>query len=329
MRYLTAVTLLLFLLPGNVWAADNGKVEITEWSVPWKNTRPRDPYVDGQNRVWFVGQRGDYLAYLDPESGQFKRFDLELGTGPHNLIVDKAGYVWYAGNLNAHIGKLDPEDGKITKYSMPDSAARDPHTLVFDQKGDIWFTVQGGNFVGKLTTQTGEIQLIAVPTPRARPYGIVVDSRNHPWICEFGSNKLATVDPDMMELQEIILPREDARPRRLAVTSDNNIWYVDYAGGFLGQYNPITGKFQEWPLPGGTNARPYALSVDDQDRLWLVETGPHPNRFVGFDPRTQEFFSVTEIESGAGSVRHMVFHKPTQAVWFGTDTNNIGRARIY
>lgn len=306
----------------------NDPVDIREWPVPWQDTRPRDPYVDGQGRVWFVGQAGDYVAYLDARRGEFKRYELEPGTGPHNLIVDDDGFVWYSGNRARHIGKLDPKDGTITKFLMPNDAARDPHTLIFDQAGDIWFTVQGGNFVGKMTRASGEIHLIEVPTPRARPYGIVITSENRPFIAEFGSNKIATVDPTTMELREHVLPREGSRPRRIAVTSDDIIWYADYAQGFLGRLDPATGKVQEWATPGGSGARPYAMAADDHDRLWFVESGPDPNRLVGFDPRTQQFFSVTDIESGGGTVRHMVFHEPTRQIWFGTDANTIGRAQI-
>ena len=304
------------------------EIEITEWAVPWENTRPRDPYVDGQGRVWFIGQVGNYLAYLDPSTGDFNRYDLEDGTGPHNLIVDADGLVWYAGNRAAHIGRLNPDTGEITKYMMPNSEARDPHTLVFDHNGDIWFTVQGGNFVGKLGTRTGAVELIAVPTERARPYGIVVDPDNRAWFCELGTNKLATVDPETLELQEIELPRPEARPRRLQVTSDGHVWYVDYAGGHLGHLDPSTGAIEEWLVPGGANARPYGMAIDNMDRLWFVETGIMPNRFVGFDPSAAEFFGVTEIESGGRTVRHMYYHPPTREIWFGTDTNNIGRARI-
>jgi virginiamycin B lyase len=53
-----------------------------------------------------------------------------------------------------------------------------------------------------------------------------------------------------------------------------------------------------------------------------------PNRLVGFDPASGEFFSMTEIASGGGTVRHMYFHAGGGAVWFGTDTNTIGRARV-
>ncbi|MGH7751213.1 MAG: lyase, partial [Gemmatimonadales bacterium] len=35
---------------------------INEWTVPWTGTRPRDPYLDRQGRVWFVGQTGHYVG---------------------------------------------------------------------------------------------------------------------------------------------------------------------------------------------------------------------------------------------------------------------------
>jgi virginiamycin B lyase len=328
MRIGITIAVLLLIWFG-AWTAPSAEVvEITEWTVPWENTRPRDPYVDARNRVWFVGQVGDYVAYLDPRNGQFKRFDLEPGTGPHNLVVDEKQQVWYAANLKGYIGRLDPSDGRITRFPTTRAEARDPHTLVFDLKGDIWFTLQRGNSVGKLSTSTGEIQLISVPTPGARPYGVVVDGRNQPWIAEFGTNKLATLDSRTMKFQEFPLPRKAARPRRLALTSDGNIWYVDYAQGVLGRFNTTTHSIQEWPAPGGDSSMPYGMVSDDRGRLWFVECGPQPNRFVGFDPDTQKFFSVTEIRSGGGSVRHMFFHPASREIWFGTDKNTIGRARI-
>src|SRR6185503_14326312 len=119
-------------------------VDIKEWTVPWADSRPRDPYPDGQGGIWFVGQTGHYVARLDPKSGEFKRIALEPGTGPHNLIVDPKGTVWFSGNLKGYIGRLDPATEKITKYPMPDPEARDPHTLVFGKDGVMWFTVQFG-----------------------------------------------------------------------------------------------------------------------------------------------------------------------------------------
>ena len=305
-------------------------VEITEWQVPYEESRPRDPYVAPDGDVWFVGQRTHYVAEFDPDSEEFTKFDLENGVGPHTVVVDDSGTPWYAGNRANHIGTINPETGEVEKYMMPnDNSARDPHTLAFNSDGNIWFTSQGANSVGLLNVDSGEPQIMSVPTPRARPYGIIMDQNmERPWICLFGTNKLATVDPETMELREIDLPNEDSRPRRLAQTSDGVIWYGDYSRGYIGNYNPEDGSIQEWPMPSGENSRPYAVTVDDQDHIWLVETGVSPNMLVGFDTETKEFVSSTEIESGGGTVRNMVFHEPTNSIWFGTDTNYLGRATI-
>src|SRR5215213_1775113 len=144
------------------------EVEIREWPVPYAESRPRDPYVDGQGRVWFVGQVGNYVAHLDPRTGQFRRFELEDGALPHNLIVSRSGAVWYTGNGNGHIGRMDPATGQVRRFPMPDAAARDPHTLVEAANGDLWFTVQGGNFVGRLNPTSGEVRLVAMPTRGSR-----------------------------------------------------------------------------------------------------------------------------------------------------------------
>ncbi len=308
-------------------ASEMQQVAIDEWPVPFENTRPRDPFVADDGRVWFVGQTGDYVGWLDPETDEFGRHPLPDGAGPHNLVIADDGFIWYAGNRDSHIGRMDPASGDIERIDMPESRARDPHTLVFNHDGDIWFTLQGANLVGFLDTETRKVSLIDVPTPRSRPYGIVVDKHNRPWLNLLGNNKLATVDPETHELTEIETPRADARTRRLAAT-DTGIWYVDWAEGRLGRYDPDTESFTEWMLPGGTDSRPYAMAADAKGRIWAFETGTAPNRLVGFDPATSEFFASGVVPSGGGTVRHAVYHAPTNTIWFGTDTNMIGRARL-
>ncbi len=106
-------------------------VDIREWEVPWSESGRRDPFVEPSGRVWFVGQRGHYVASLNPESREFQRYELDPGTGPHKLIVAGDGtdaIVWYAGNLISHIGRLDPRTRAIRKFPMPDERARNPHT---------------------------------------------------------------------------------------------------------------------------------------------------------------------------------------------------------
>lgn len=322
---LAAATLITITSPAV--ASEMQNLVIDEWSVPFENSRPRDPAVAADGRVWFVGQTADYVGWLDPERGEFGRHPLPDGAGPHNLIIDDDGFIWYAGNRDSHIGRMDPASGEIERIDMPETRARDPHTLVFNHDGDIWFTLQGANLVGLLDTDSREVSLIEVPTPRARPYGIVVDENNRPWLNLLGTNKLATVDPQTHELTEIETPRADARTRRIA-TTESGIWYVDWAEGRLGRFDRKTESFDEWLLPSGEDSRPYAMAVDAEGRVWAFETGISPNRLVGFDPETGEFFASATVPSGGGTVRHAVYHAETNSIWFGTDTNTIGRARL-
>jgi virginiamycin B lyase len=311
-------------------SADGIDLEFQEWEVPWENTRPRDPYVGPDGSVWFVGQQGDYIGHLDPESGEMHRFALPEGAGPHNVIVDDEGYPWYAGNRDAHIGRLDPATGEILRYDMPEGID-DPHTLIWDSNGDIWFTAQRSQpagFIGRFSPATGAIEAVQVPGENMRPYGIVVDSNDRPWVAFMGSNQIGTVDPATMELRMIETPDEGSRIRRIGVTSDDRVWWVDAAYGFLGVYDPTSESMEQWQSPGGQETGLYAMAIDDQDRVWYVESNMNPNRFVGFDPATEEFISVSEVPSGGGNIRHMVFDPETRSIWFGTDVHTIGQARV-
>ena len=308
--------------------ADNVAVKIQEWEVPWKGTRPRDPSVAADGTVWFVGQMGHYVGHLNPATGEFKKFDLPDQAGPHNQILDKQGNVWFSGNRVGYIGKLDPKTGNIEKFPMPDPAIRDPHTMVFDAKDNIWFTAQNGNIVGKLETGTGKVRLTKMSTENARPYGILVDPEGFPWFNQVGTNKVGRMEPNSMEVRNYTLPNPEARDRRIARTSDGFIWYTDFARGYIGRLDPKTSEVKEWQAPAQDRSDPYAIATDDKGRLWFSETGVIPTRLVGFDPKTEKFFSITEIPSLGGSIRHMVFDPKTRSIWFGTDANTIGKASI-
>ncbi len=309
-------------------AEEMNPIVIEEWDAPYGG-RTRDPFAAGADEIWYVGQKGNYLGRFTPSTGKFIKRDLPDGAGPHNVIVGSDGIVWYTGNRKAHIGRYDPKTDAITKIPMPDDAARDPHTMVFDAgEQHIWFTVQIGNRIGRLRLDDLSVELIDVPTPRARPYGIRIAADGTPWIVLFGTNKLASVDPETLELTEYVIPVEQARPRRLEITSDGRIWYSDFVRGYLGVYDIEEKSFDEFALPAGENARPYGTAKDAQDRVWVVAGGVEPNLFVGFDTRQEKIISVTEIPSGAGTVRHMDYHAPTSSVWFGTDHETLGRANV-
>jgi virginiamycin B lyase len=298
------------------------------WPTPYgRETVPRDPFADQKGRVWFVGQQGNYVAYLDPSDGAFKKYEIEAGTHPHNIVVDNKGTPWFTGNRNGRIVKLDPNTGKLTTFMMPDSTVRDPHTMIFDNNGDAWFTAQNAGVVGKLTSSTGQIRLWRFPA-RTRPYGIVLDSHGRPYFDLFGTNKLATIDPKTGDIREYTLP-DSALPRRIAITNDTTIWYGDYRRGFLGRVNTKTGAIKEWPLPAGRAALAYGMATDDRGFVWVAETGVQPNKVHAFDPKRETFVeSISIAAEGRNTIRHMQWDKATRQIWFGGDANMIGRIKV-
>ena len=189
--------------------------------------------------------------------------------------------------------------------------------------------MQAGNAVGKLTTSDGKFRIVPMPASGSRPYGIAIDSKDRPWFDEFGANRIGTVDPVSFKLTEYTISNPSARPRRIVITPDDKIFVGDYARGMLVRLDPVTGKISEWANPSGANSGPYAMAGDNTGRVWQVETGPQPNQFVAFDPKSEKFGTPVPIaKSGGLVVRHMVFDPKSRSIWFGTDANTIGRAQV-
>jgi virginiamycin B lyase len=326
LRFLLALVF-AFSLPS--MATEKHHVEIREWPVPWADSRPGDPCFVPPNTVWFVGQGGNFLGMLDVQAGVFKRVDLIDEPAPTSLVVASNGMVWFAGTLRGYIGRYDPRSRTVWHVSMPNSAAGDPTMLILEPgERNIWFTVEAGNIVGRLRIESGTVDLVGVPTPHAQPEGIASAPNGSPWIALAGTNKLATIDPRTFALTEHALPRPGARPRRIGFTSDGRLWYTDFAAGYLGSFAVDSAGVKEWRLPRGKDSHPYGIAVDSQDRIWAVETGTQPNMLVGFDPKTERFFSSTPIPSGGKSVRSIRYDRGSGQIWFGTDANTIGAAKV-
>lgn len=314
-------------------AAAQTTVPIDEFEVPWgRETRPRDPSVAPDGKVFFVGQVASYIARLDPSTGEFKKYEIDPAAKPHTCNVDAHGIVWFTGNGNGTLNRLDPATGKVDTWTVGEGV-RDPHTTVFDKKGNVWFTAQQSNAVGYFDVATTKFHIVKIPLPEGKrstnPYGIVLDSKGRPWFNLFNTNMIGTIDPVTFELKTYALANDSTRNRRIGITSDDKLYYTDYPRGRLGRLDPATGKTDEWLLPGGVATLPYGMTVDDQDRIWVAESNPSkPNRLVGFDPRTQKFFSISELKGDKNTVRHMVFDKKTKMIWFGSDAGFIGKASV-
>jgi virginiamycin B lyase len=283
-------------------------VRFEQWRVPTLGQRSRDPVEAPDGAIWWVGQWGDILGRIDPETGEMTEFELPAGAKPHTVNVGPDGALWYTGNKNATMGRMDPATGEITEFPMPDPEARDPHTAEFDADGVLWFSLQQSNMIGRLDPATGDVRLVAAPRPGSRPYGVKIDEAGDVWIACNGANCLLKVDRETMAVTEITLPDPGTTVRRLDLDADGVVWWVNSSLGRLGRYDPASGDIREWDSPSGPDSHPYAIAVF-QDAIWYNESGVRPDMLVRFDPATETFqsWAIPTGDDGlhAGILRHM------------------------
>lgn len=325
---LVSLVALAVALP--VAAADGGQhLEIKEWPIPWPDSSPHDPHGVSPEAVWFAAEKGNYLGMLNPRTGRFSRIDLVDTPAPRAIVPAANGMLWYAASALGYLGRYDLRSRTIYRGPLTD-AVSDPTALTFEAgERNIWFTAKESNIIGRFRLVNAIVDLQRLPTPNAAPDGIAVAPKaGPPWVALSGTNTLASIDPRTFVLTVRTLPRKQARPRRLAFTSDGRLWYVDFAEGFLGAFIPGDKASKEWPMPGGKASKPLAIAVDGKDRVWVMQTGTSPATLVGFDPKTQKFFSETPVTSGGGLVSEMSFDAASGGIWFATEKNTIGFARI-
>ena len=272
------------------------EIDTKAWKTIKLGQRARDPVEAPDGMIWYVGQWGNVIGRIDPNTNKVQEWDLPEASFPHSVVIDTTGGVWFLGNGNGTIGKFDPASGESTVFKMPVPEARDPHTGAFDKDGVFWFSLQQSDMIGRFDPATGETKLVKTKK-NAKPYGVKITSDGTPWVACNGSACLYRVDRKTMELTEIKLPLPGTTVRRIDIAPDGRIWYVNSGKGRLGVIDPETGKIVEWDSPSGPDSHPYGINVMD-GIIWYNESGVRPDVLVRFDPKTQKFQSFP-IKSGA------------------------------
>jgi virginiamycin B lyase len=101
------------------------------------------------------------------------------------------------------------------------------------------------------------------------------------------------------------------------------VWYSDYARGELGRLDPATGQVREFPSPGGSDSRPYAIAVGTDGRIWYDES--EKDAIVAFDPATERAETVA-IPTPGSVVRNMSVDSTRARLWLAlSGTQRLGR----
>lgn len=296
----SASLLALLSILGNMALAHGAEYETEEYSVP-AGSHPHDvaPAIDGG--VWYTAQHAGALGHLDPITGRTRHIPLGPGSRPHGVIVAPDGAAWVTDSgLNALV-RVDPKSDEVRVFPLPPgSPYANLNTAVFDRKGTLWFTGQSGIY-GRLDPRSGVVEVFDAPRGYG-PYGIAAAPDGTVYFASLAGSYVGRVDGDSGRVEVLEPPTPGQGARRVWSDAKGMIWVSEWNAGQLARYNPADGSWREWKLPG-SRPRPYAIYVDERDRIWLSDFGD--NALVEFDPKT-ETFVTTPIPSRGAAVRQML-----------------------
>ena len=241
------------------------------------------PAPDGG--VWFSAQRSGHLGWFDPRTGRTELVALGVGSSPHGVIQgpDKAAWIT-DGGLGA-IVRVGWPDRAVRAFALPEGAPyANLNTCTFDGDGDLWFTGQSG-VVGKLAVKPGKVTLKDAPRGRG-PYGICTTPGGEVWWCSLAGSFIAHIDRRTGESSVVEPPTRSQGARRVWSDSLGRIWVSEWLSGKLSMHDPAVKTWRAWKLPGD-QPRPYAVYVDDRDKVWVSDFGG--NAIFGFDPGSETF----------------------------------------
>jgi virginiamycin B lyase len=251
--------------------------------------------------VWFTAQRRGAVGILDSATGRVTYVPLGTGSRPHGVITGPDNAIWITdGGANA-IVRVDPADNKVTRYPLPSRFPDvDLNTAAFDPHGVLWFTGEAG-FYGSLDPRTGTVTV--KPAPRGGgPYGITSCRDGHVYFASLAGDYVGRIDIATGDVTVLDPPQKRQGPRRIWADSKGILWASGWYSGNLIRLDPQRREWKFFHLPG-ENPRPYALFVDDRDRVWVSDWGS--NSIYIFSQETAAFIAHP-LPSPQAGVRQML-----------------------
>jgi len=251
------------------------------------------PAPDGG--VWFSAQRSGHLGWFDPASGKVELVALGGGSSPHGVIQGPDKAAWLTDSGQNAIVRVGWPDRAVRAFPLPAGTRyANLNTAAFDGDGDLWFTGQSG-FVGKVETKTGTVTVKESPRGTG-PYGICTTPGGDVWWCSLAGSFIARIDRKTGDSHVVEPPTPRQGARRVWSDSQGRIWVSEWLSGNVSMHDPAKSTWRTWKVPG-ENAKPYAVYVDERDKVWLSDFGS--NAIFSFDAGTEKFTRIALANEGA------------------------------
>ncbi len=251
------------------------------------------PAPDGG--VWFSAQRSGHLGWFDPASGKVELVALGSGSSPHGVIQGPDKAAWLTDGGQNAIVRVGWPDRAVRAFPLPAGTRyANLNTAAFDGDGDLWFTGQSG-FVGKVATRTGTVTVKESPRGTG-PYGICTTPGGDVWWCSLAGSFIARIDRKTGDSHVVEPPTPRQGARRVWSDSQGRIWVSEWLSGNVSMHDPAKSTWRSWKVPGD-NPKPYAVYVDERDKVWLSDFGS--NAIFSFDASSEKFTRFALSNDGA------------------------------
>jgi len=308
--------LLLASLGSLSGTANAAALEITEFPVPTKISRPHGITAGPDENVWFTEEWPETrkIGRITPE-GQITEFPLTWGAAaPNSIAAGSDGNLWFTDGLG--VGRVS-SSGQITQFPLPGGGGRQTFGIAAGSDGNLWFSEVYPHAIGRVTPK-GQFAEFQLPEGSSRPRRVTAGPDGSMW---FTLSEPSAIGKITLEGQITLFPLPDAGSTPIGITGgpDKSLWFTERWGNKIGRID-ILGNVTEFPLPGN-EGMPEEITLGPDGNLWFTLAGSGRLGRITPSGEVTEYAIPTE-----NSVPRDIVTGPDGRIWFAENLGEkIGR----
>jgi len=263
-------------------------VNIKEFKMPERNSRPLYPMYDNSRNVVWIGDNSSKIFEFDLNSTKFIEHKIDGIKITSAIALDSQNKIWYTDPISKIVGNYDPSDNSNQIYKIPSQGILSGITI--DNSDNVWLIDAADDKVLKFNPIVKNFTSINLENG-SQPLGITIDrSSGQIWIAE-GIGKIASIDPNNYKISEYVpTGNNDTLSSPTGIISDpvtGNIYVSEHEGYAVSVFNPLLKTFKKITLDLDLHDLPLGMVFDNYHNLWVAQ---HTlDKIAVMDPRTGEF----------------------------------------
>ena len=308
---------------------------VAAYSVAFDNPQvegvvgPHGFAIDPQGRLWYTGRTSDVLGWVDPATGDQRRFELPTraaiapnfdhsvikpaASAPINIEFDQEGNAWFVNLQTSQIGRIDINN-ELSLFEIEGFGTDNtrPINVYQGPEGFIWVTIEGDNSPESLGTQQslGGIarfdpaseQFKAYPQKLSKGAGGVIGVKPDSVWFQYQEDALVRlgVDVDGRQGQETF-PLPDIGPRarvmhRIAQGPDGSMWFTSLNADLVSQIATEQQGLPVYSFNASSSGNQYLSSLP---REWTLLLGGQS----GAEDPDPLFLSTANVSDSVATAR--------------------------